>query len=131
KVGEMLKEIQFAAFYASPLKRTHETMHYIIKENQQEMKMSDLKIISNLREMDFGSWEGKYVAEIKTEPEYQHLRHQPEKFDPSAFGGESYPALIARMKQAFCEICQNHSEEENILVVSHGVALTAFLKTLE
>lgn len=129
QVGEKLKNISFTSLYTSPLHRTQETARYIIEDNPS-INFSEVEILPNLSEMSFGKWEGRSVTELKELPEFYHLRNKPTEYNPTEFEGETYEEVQARMQQAFQQIISENQMESNVLVVSHGIALTTFLKNL-
>jgi alpha-ribazole phosphatase len=76
-------------------------------------------IVDDLRERDFGSWEGMSFDEIKEKwPEaFNDWAENPLKFSP--IGGESTIEVKERVMRAFNKIVAGHREEV-IAIVSHG-----------
>ncbi len=65
-----------------------------------------------------------YPSQIKA------FRENPAIYDPSAFGGETFQSVIARGNQFIKEIlAQYGSTDANILIISHGAALNAIIKS--
>jgi broad specificity phosphatase PhoE len=85
-----------------------------------------------LIERNFGSWQGKYIEEVKLDNNYQAIFHQVNTFAPP--NGESGIDCAIRFKQALIDIA--HTDEKdfkktnNILVVSHGDILRCFLSAM-
>lgn len=127
EVGKRLEDIHFDRVYASPLGRTMDTAKYVLSENKYKNQTHIIEE-KDLREMDFGLWEGKLVEEIKNEPEFVHLRQVPEKYNPSQFQGESYEELVKRSSESLRKIVENQNDVKNILIVSHGITITTLIK---
>ncbi|MGM0123646.1 hypothetical protein IGI37_001018 [Enterococcus sp. AZ194] len=87
----------------------------------------DLVISENLREIDFGKWEGKLIEPLKFDKEVINLRNYPDKYTPSKFNGEDYFSLIKRFENLLSELEINGNG--NYLIVGHGVMLTTLLQT--
>lgn len=130
KAGERLSDIKFNQVYASPLQRAKDTASYIMAENN-DINQPAIIEETNFRELQFGQWEGQFIADIKEEPQYLNLKAQPEKYDPSHHRGESYQQLVERSRQALTKIIKQHPATASILVVSHGITLTTLIKALE
>lgn len=125
KVGAYLQQIPFTAAYASPQIRALETAELILNENQYPTPSIQQDPL--LKEIDFGAWDEVSIDQLANHPELENLRHHPEKYNPSEFGGESYAAVISRGQQ-FMESLPY--EEGHYLIVGHGVTLTTLLQTL-
>ncbi len=127
--GKYLKNTPFIQAYSSPQQRAMETRDYIIQENDNVIPSTEL---DNLREMDFGIWEGKHVPLLKKEiPEFTTYLTDPGNFDASINQGENYLDILSRMKEALNVIVKNAPQDKgNILVVSHGTVLRILLCVL-
>ena len=127
--GQHLKNVPFMQAYSSPQQRAMETRDYIIHENDNVIPTFEL---ADLREMDFGTWEGQHVPMLKKEvPEFNTYLTDPANFDASVNQGENYLEVLSRMKNALTTIVQNAPEQNgNILVVSHGTVLRLLLCVL-
>lgn len=126
RLGDYLKETSFAKVYASPQIRALETAELIIAKNE----CSEKKIIQDkrLKEIDFGQWDGVPVSQKMEEEQYKNYKLFPHKYDPRAFNGETYAAVVQRGKQFINQL--EFSPNENLLIVSHGVLLMSLLKIL-
>lgn len=111
-----LKEVDFTAVYASPLKRAMDTATLLLGNRTQE-----ITLLNDLKELHFGTIEGeedyKYIAK-----DGSSHREGFEKY-----GGETIAILKKRLMQAMHFITSNH-EEGNILIVSHGAAIRYLLQ---
>lgn len=126
-VGDYLKDIPFDLAIASPQKRAQDTAKLILAEHSF---LDNLETVTDLREMEFGIWDGKPEANFHHEEQFQHLVHRPHLYDPTAIGGESFATVIKRGTAVFQEFAAKYPEGK-ILVVSHGLFLQTLLKTFQ
>ena len=127
KLGEYLKGTKFRAIYASPLQRAFNTAQGI-----DDAMNANLPVIidERLREFNLGDLEGmKFEDANKKFPEQlDNFWHHPDKYDPRELNGEDYASVIARGKDFALEIAKKYSEDEDkVLAVSHGAALSAIM----
>ncbi|WP_461613835.1 histidine phosphatase family protein [Clostridium sp. Marseille-QA1073] len=112
--------------YTSSSERAYNTAK-IIKGNR------DIKIIKNdgLKELKLGLWQGLDKEGIKAldEENCYNYWNNPIMYKPTE-GGESFDELKDRIYEAIMKIVNNH-KNENILVVSHGMTIKAFLCALQ
>lgn len=125
--GKALADQTFSRIYVSPLGRTQQTAGLI---REQLKHQPPVTLEDGLREMYFGRWDGQPIQSISNEPQYKNLRQFPAAFDPSEFDGESYKEIVQRGKETFEKIVRSHSEDEKILVVSHGIFITSVARVL-
>ena len=110
------------ALFSSPLMRARATADAIAR-----MTGLDPVLLDDLREMNYGGWEGRSFVEIH-EAEGEHYRRWSD--DPSypCPGGESHNDVLARMNRAF----ESVRGARRPILVSHGTAIrigaTALLK---
>lgn len=126
KLGKRLGNIEFDCIYSSPLPRALDTAKYIRGDKDTEIVISDF-----LKEINFGKWEGmlEVDAEKDNPDEFYNLWNKPESFEPVE-GGEKIEEVIDRVKTWFFNILQG-SQDENILIVTHGVVKRAFYTFLK
>ncbi len=128
-----IRNIHISKIYSSPLIRAYEMAYKISK-----VKKVPLFVIDDLKEVNFGIWEGKKIDFIKQK--FQSLYHiwvtQPEKI---CFpNGENLKAFSQRViksfnkivnenlkinndKKLFSKINNNSLEKTKILIISHGM----------
>jgi alpha-ribazole phosphatase len=119
RLAARLEPIELDAVYASPRTRALDTAAALVAERGLEVIVDD-----DLRELDFGTFEGRTYAEIE--------RSEPELFrawmeTPTAVrfpGGESYADLRARAMRALDAVRRAHA---SALVVTHGGVIRAGL----
>jgi probable phosphoglycerate mutase len=97
---------------SSPLLRAVATAAFVTEKLDLAMVIDD-----DLRETDFGDWEGHTLAEIQQRwPEVAAAwRCDPEQAPP---GGESFAGTARRVNRACDRLLREH-EGKNVLVVSH------------
>lgn len=98
------------------------------------------RIWDELREQNLGEWEGAYAAEIRDGQPEEFQGWRAGTYTPA--GGESYEALVSRMKGAFFDIVRATAEIEptpssdlsfdlrTTVAVSHGAALRVLFEGL-
>lgn len=120
-LGESLKDTEFKAIYSSPSGRTRETSKLILRD-----RTIPLIFDMNLREMNFGIWEGKTVEFIqKNYPiEIEKFWNSPHTFIP--IEGESFNEVQDRVLK-FIEHIKLKYTDGNILIVTHSVIIKSFL----
>lgn len=129
KLKENLKNIKFTHFYSSPLGRARETLS-ILTENRTNPK---IKIIDELKEINLGDMEGvsrEYFAK-KHPIQFYNLWKNGKNYNPTSFNGETLQSVFERGIKVIKTLTKNHSPEDLLLVVSHGIlleAIFAFLK---
>jgi broad specificity phosphatase PhoE len=117
-----LRRGRLAHVYASPLERARRTAETVVAELGVP-----LTIVGELRELSLGEWEGCTVDEIRAlpgDPYGQWVRDPVENCPP---GGEPLPDVQARVLAALAAIAAAHPDGEDVLVVSHGGVISAYL----
>ena len=110
------------SFYTSGLIRTKETLELLFGEQEAVIEEPDL------REMDFGAFEGKSYEMLRDNPAYQEWisGDNERKICP---GGESGEQMRERVLRAVDRILQN-DPAERIVIVTHGGPIAAIMKQL-
>ena len=83
-----------------------------------------------LREMNFGAWEGKTYRELVDEPSYQHFLDRP--FEANPPNGESFSVFSARVQQGWNHIVEDMNIRglRQAAVVTHGGVIRYLLSKL-
>ena len=117
KLAGYLKGTKFRAFYSSPLQRALTTAVML----RDDMGITVPVIIDDrLKELS------KYPDQIKA------FRYFPDRYDPSTFHGENFDHMIKRGKKLIADIVKRYpNKDDKVLLVSHGAALCALIRTLE
>jgi broad specificity phosphatase PhoE len=117
----------FAAVYASPLKRAFETASIVAAQGVRPEPVLD----EDLPEIGAGAIEGLNEAEIRERHPQFMQRSLTETGDFSAYGGESYADVQARVQRCFSRLVARHRHaEERVLLVGHGGFHYQLAKTL-
>jgi len=133
-IAALLTDKKFSLIVSSILPRAKKTA-----ETCQTALKCPLSLAPALIERNFGSWQGQYIEQVKSDNNYQAIFHQVNTSAPP--NGESGIECATRFQQALKDIactCQpsntntteNHETISNILVVSHGDILRCFLSTM-
>jgi broad specificity phosphatase PhoE len=115
QLAEALSVLPIAAVYSSPLQRTYDTALPIATRHSLEVQRVD-----DLRECDFGTWEGLSRAEVleRSPEDSQRLREWERNTSIAPPGGESFEALQQRVCAAVEHLAQAHPDQA-IVLVSH------------
>jgi len=128
-IAESLSNNNISSIVSSTLTRAKKTSGIC-----QESLNCPLSLNDKLIERNFGSWQGKVIAEVQCEHNYQDVFHQVNNTAPPS--GESGIECASRFQQGLIEIANEYQykptsvqQKNNILVVSHGDILRCFLST--
>ncbi|MBA5851610.1 histidine phosphatase family protein [Clostridium sp. cel8] len=113
---------KFDCIYTSPLKRAIKTAE-IIASNSKKTPI----IVNDLREINFGKWEGLTLKQIYSEYKDEYLKWQNDPGNASLPKGEiSLEYACKRSKNALMNIVRKNKQKK-IVVVAHGGILKAAL----
>ncbi len=127
RLGERLRDVDFATVYCSDLPRAAETARIIAAG--RDLAISDE---ADLREFSYGEWEGLTLEEVET----RYPGALAERIEAggnlgwTAPGGESAIDAIRRVRRFTMRTSACHDPGENILVVGHGGSLRALVVCL-
>jgi alpha-ribazole phosphatase len=119
QLASRLAGIAYDAVYASPRRRTMETAAPLAQARGLTTRVED-----DLREIDFGAFEGRRYDEIATTHPEVYRQWMDAPTTVTFPGGESYEDLRARALRALTRIGQAH---ECAVVVTHGGVVRAGL----
>ncbi len=117
RLAERLKEMQPTALYSSPLGRAMSTARAIADATGLEIVQLD-----DLREMNYGRWEGRAFLDIRREDEELYRRWIVDE-DCACPEGESHADVRRRMLRAFETVHSETVNSERAVVVAHGTAI--------
>ncbi|WP_053363102.1 histidine phosphatase family protein [Bacillus sp. FJAT-27251] len=111
KLGK--SDARYSMLFSSNLGRCLETSSLLFPQLHPQL-------MSELREMHFGEWEGKVFEELKEDPHYQKWLSEP--FSAKVPGGESFSDFALRVETGWNEITREMGEKEiaRAAVMTHG-----------
>lgn len=112
RLAQRLRELKPTALYSSPLGRAMSTAQAIADATGLEIVPLD-----DLREMNYGRWEGRAFTDIRVEDEDIYRRWITEEDCPCP-GGESHADVRNRLQRAFERV-----NSERAVLVAHGTAI--------
>jgi probable phosphoglycerate mutase len=110
------------AFVASPLGRARATME--LMRSELNMPPADYLLDDRLREIGYGEWEGRTLAESEAADPEIFARRQLDKWTVSAPGGETYVSVQLRMRDWYDSILVD------TVAVAHGGTARALMVAL-
>ena len=120
-IARRLAERPLTALYITPLQRTAQTAHPLA-----EMTGLTPVVCPDLRELDWGAWEGLTRAEaVARDPEF-YARYQQEPLARTPPGGEPLSAFAERIETALTALAAQHANEE-IAVFTHKCVIRVLL----
>ncbi|NLY80998.1 MAG: histidine phosphatase family protein [Lysinibacillus sp.] len=123
QLKKQLQRVRFSAVYASPANRAYQSAILLVGHNLK------IQRDERLQEIHLGSWQGRRIEDIEKEDyaRYNQYIDRPAEYTPDT--GESFQQVMERMNEFFNDCIANH-QSGNILIISHGVAIRAFILSL-
>jgi len=117
-----LKNVNFSRIYSSPLKRTVLTARTI-----NEDRGLDIIVRKDLKEINFGKWEGLKFDEINQQynPDYQRWLDDPFKNPPT--GGENFSEFTKRTSKEINRIVEENQDGADVAISTHGGVIVSLL----
>jgi broad specificity phosphatase PhoE len=115
QLAEALSVLPVAEIYSSPLQRAYDTALPIAARHTLAVQRVD-----DLRECDFGTWEGSSRAEViaRSPENARRLREWEQDTSVAPPGGESFEELQERVCAAVERLARAHPDQ-TIVLVSH------------
>ena len=113
KLAKRLLGFQPDAIYSSPLPRALSTAEAI-----RAVTGLDITVLEDLREMNYGGWEGRSFLDVRKTEEHHYRRWIDDPAYPCP-GGESHNDVLGRMNRAFEAV--RHARRP--VMVTHGTAI--------
>ncbi len=110
------------AFVASPLGRARTTME--LARGELGLPPAEYGLDDRLREIGYGAWEGRTLAESETLDPELFARRQFDKWTVGAPGGETYASVQLRMRDWYDSLLVD------TVAVAHGGTARALMVTL-
>lgn len=124
-LGSRLSGLKFDQFYASDLARAYETARIIAQYHNNQ----DIKTLPELREINFGRWEGFSINEIQGIYPEEIKQWWKTPLQTRVPGGESLGDLVKRVVTVVKNIIESRSGG-NILLVTHGGVIRSVVGTV-
>ncbi len=121
-LSQFLKPVHFDGIYSSTLQRAKMTAEIIAKPHGLDVQAYD-----ELREINFGVWEGHTYQEIteKWPGEIEAFYDSDGKLP--AHGGESFLEVEQRITAKTKDILSHHKDGDTVLIASHGASIRCLL----
>ncbi|HZK17852.1 MAG TPA: alpha-ribazole phosphatase [Clostridia bacterium] len=114
KLGQTLADEKISAIYSSDLSRAVKTAEIIAEHHELNIKK-----IPELREINFGIWEGLTYDEINTSYSDLYKKWRGNTIEVKIPKGESLAEVAERSVGAIHRLVGQHNDE-SIIVVAHG-----------
>ncbi|MDO5640652.1 MAG: histidine phosphatase family protein [Neisseria sp.] len=148
QLGRGLRDVvTFDAAFCSVSPRAKTTAELILEAKGQAGL--PLRVIENVREYSFGSFEGAKITEVHEKvvahrglpdvetwlAQYRHADHNllaetVSAIDPEG-KAETEAAFMARLQKGMAELVAQSPAEGKVLLVSHGMSITGILKSID
>ena len=113
RLAQRLASVGATALYSSPLGRALSTAEAIA-----EATGLSIVTIDDLREMNYGGWEGRSFLDVRRDYEELYQRWIVDETCACPDGGESHADVRARLERALASI-----DSPRPIVVAHGTAI--------
>ncbi len=120
--AKYLSRVGFSNIYSSPLSRTMETARIINRRRGLE-----IKVMQDLKEMDFGKWEGMKFEEINSTYNIDYQKWLEDPYHNRPTGGEDFQELTDRTTAAIDRIVAENSDGSSVAVSTHGGVILSLL----
>lgn len=123
QIAEALAFLPVTAVYSSPLERAYHTALPIAIRHRLEVQ-----VVDDLRECDFGRWEGLSRAEVIASSSHnaEHLQAWLRDTRVAPPNGESIEAMHKRVQTVVEQLVQAHADQ-TLVIVSHVGPIKALL----
>lgn len=126
QVAERLKKHPIKAVYASDLQRAYQTALAIAQTHNLPVEQ-----FGELREINFGQWEGKTYNEIVKEQQELMEAWLKDPFNTRIPDGETMIEMQKRVAECLLEIVSKHPKETIVVVTHAGPIWTIISHILE
>lgn len=123
-ISKRLERENIYRIYSSSLKRAFKTAEMIAKPHRISVELKE-----DLREINFGNWEGLGFQEIQKSYPWKFSEWQNNIMGFTMPQGESILELKRRVETAFNEIL-NSAGENNVVIVTHGGPIRIILSKI-
>lgn len=114
QLKKILTTVKFDAVLASPLQRAMSSAHIVTSEQQ------DLCIYEDLKELNFGKWEGLHYLDIEKNDQKAWTGWCTDWINFCIPGGESFQLFYDRVRECFQKILETYPNKRILLVAHEG-----------
>ena len=126
KIHLGLKGLSLDYIYSSDLERAKKTAEILNNSLRLPIEITD-----NIREIGFGEWEGLKRNEVQTKYPYEYNQWIRNGLILDKIkDAETLDHLTTRLTQFIADVKLRHTDEKNIVVVSHGGTIRILAKML-
>lgn len=115
-VGEYLQNENIVAVYSSDLQRAKLTAQRIAEKRNLEVQTD-----ADLREVNYGKWEGLSEADLHREYSSAWQARQSDRWNVAAPEGENYAQMWTRFLPKWNALVEKHQNETVVLVGHNGL----------
>lgn len=134
--GKIIDPSKLAGVFISPRTRAKRTFELLFDEAAREGLEEKVEITEDIREWEYGSYEGLLTAEIRAARKERGLDTERawDIWHDGCENGESPTELANRLDELIAKIRQiqapymNGEEAADVMVIAHGHSLRAFAK---
>lgn len=119
--GDILKPEKYELILSSPLIRARQTSQII-----SDKLHVDIEYDTNLREQDFGGWEGRRLMDIRQQAPGEIERQESRGWEFCPPGGESRTLVLKRVLRAIKKAAKA-LDGKQVLVVSHSSVIKTII----
>ena len=112
-ISNLLDRLPFNAIYSSPLERAVETAQPLADKISLTINVEE-----NLQEIDFGSWQGKTMKQLRRLKLWKTVQTEPESM--TFPGGELLHSAQKRLASCLMAINKKHSDQDLVACFSHS-----------
>jgi len=116
EVADYLQGEKLAAFYSSDLQRAKNTAEAIARKHDLTVHID-----ADMREVNYGAWEGLGEVDLLREYSAQWTVRQNDPWNVAAVEGESYSQMWQRFLPKWNQLVENHMGETVVLVAHNGL----------
>jgi alpha-ribazole phosphatase len=121
-LSRFFQDIPFSAIYSSTLMRARKTAEIVAEPHHMPVQSFD-----ELKEINFGVWEGHTYNEITEKWPGEIEAFYASEGTARAHGGESFMDVEERATKKVKELLAHHEDGDTVLIVSHGAAIRCLL----
>ena len=123
-LAKAMDRIKLDAIISSPLKRCYKTAGYVASK-----KDLPIDVIDELREMNFGIWEGQHYDEVARLYPEEWKQSNEDWRNTSPTKGESFRQFYDRVLEGLDKTLKHYSDKK-VAVITHGGCMRVIVSAL-